>query len=134
MLCFWQKNMWNIQDLSPVFTVSDYSESDYSHIYGRLPYGRPFPAPANGRSSGQQRQVYVSEWEWPVIMETPLTNNRYWTKTSWKSYQILGQIKFWYYSVTHIECANGEKYDFCCKKISILNQITRLACNFEMLW
>ena len=80
--------------LSPVFTVSDYSESDYSHIYGRLPYGRPFPAPANGRSSGQQRQVYVSEWEWPIIMETPLTNHGT-RKIEIEQRRAENPIKFW---------------------------------------
>jgi len=42
---------------------SDY-ESDYSHIYGRLPlpYGRfrQYPSPSHPSS----RQMYVSEWEW----------------------------------------------------------------------
>jgi len=46
-------------------------ESDYSHIYGRLPLGaphrvstgfRPFPPGVPNGGPGQ-RQVYVSEWE-----------------------------------------------------------------------
>lgn len=45
-----------------MFPISDY-ESDYSHIYGRLPlpYGRfrQYPSPSHPSS----RQMYVSEWE-----------------------------------------------------------------------
>ena len=45
-----------------LFCFSDY-ESDYSHIYGRLPlpYGRfrQYPSPSHPSS----RQMYVSEWE-----------------------------------------------------------------------
>ena len=44
--------------------VSEY-ESDYSHIYGRLPLPtrfRQFPGGGGGGAHGK-RHVYVSEWE-----------------------------------------------------------------------
>lgn len=56
--------------------LSDY-ESDYSHIYGRLPlpYGRfrQYPSPSHPSS----RQMYVSEWEWenPETHSTPPTSS-----------------------------------------------------------
>lgn len=48
----------------PVLSLySSNYESDYSHIYGRLPlpYGRfrQYPSPSHPSS----RQMYVSEWE-----------------------------------------------------------------------
>ena len=53
-------------------------ESDYSHIYGRLPlpYGRfrQYPSPSHPSS----RQMYVSEWEWESP-ETQSTNILMWT-------------------------------------------------------